>query len=196
MKIEEAIEIMPRRRRHARKVVGVVGGGALLLAAACAGWVVESPAAVASPSAVHHSQLATDVNATPRVDEIAVTLAPGASKSFKIPVTQQPVEVQIDNYQNNHGVQTPSELFSALVNVDDNGSGMSWNGTNSDGTSSVGSSGVDPTGPIVTETCPTAGCVKTTLNVSNASNGTVTLNLSPTTAGFTNKFLVEMWYTS
>jgi len=191
MNIEEATESTPRRRRHAKKVVGVIGGGTLLLAGACVGW-----AATASASGTGHSQIATEVVATPKVAEIAITLAPGASKSFQIPVTQQPVEVRIDNYQNNHGVQTPSELFSALVNVDDNGSGMSWNGTNSDGTSSVGTSGADPTGPIVTETCPTAGCVKTTLNVSDASNGTVTLNLSPTTTAFTNKFLVEMWYTS
>jgi hypothetical protein len=36
----------------------------------------------------------------------------------------------------NGGVQTPSEVFGALVNANTNDSGMSWIGTNSDGSQS------------------------------------------------------------
>jgi hypothetical protein len=122
----------------------------------------------ASVSGTGHSQLAAEVDPTPKVDEVAFSLAPGGSKSFKIPASNQPVEVQIDNYAVHNGIQTPSELFSALVNLDANGSGMSWNGTNSDGTSSVGSSPHGDTGPIVTETCG-SGWVKATLNVTDTA---------------------------
>ena len=36
------------------------------------------------------------------------------------------------------GIQTPSEVFSALINDDNNDAGMSWVGTNSDGTQTAG----------------------------------------------------------
>jgi len=131
--------------------------------------------------------------AKPHKEQLTITLAPGAAQSFNLPVADQPVEIQIDNYSTNGGVQTPSEVFSALANYNANGAGMSWVGTNNDGTQSAGNSFDVSSGPVTTETCGTS-CVIATLSVSDAATGEVTLSTNPDTNTIDNTFVVDLWY--
>jgi hypothetical protein len=66
------------------------------------------------------------------------TLAPGASKSFPIPVVGAPVTLSGTITLNNHGTQTPSALVGALVNEDASSLQLTWIGTNGNGTVNVG----------------------------------------------------------
>jgi hypothetical protein len=66
------------------------------------------------------------------------TLAPGASKSFPIPVVGAPVTLSGTITLKNHGTQTPSALVGALVNEDASSGQLTWIGTNGDGSVTVG----------------------------------------------------------
>jgi len=77
--------------------------------------------------------------AGPDHQRLVFTLAPGASQTFRLPAANDPVRIDLDSISTNGGIQTPSEVFSALVNVDRNAQGMSWIGTNSDGSQTANS---------------------------------------------------------
>src|ERR1700728_2466836 len=74
----------------------------------------------------------------PDHERLTITLAPGASRTFVLPAANDPLRIDLDVVSVNGGIQTPSEVFSALVNVDANGAGMSWIGTRSDGSQKSG----------------------------------------------------------
>ena len=60
------------------------------------------------------------------------------ARTFALPAADDPLRIDLDAISVNGGIQTPSEVFSALVNVDANGAGMSWIGTRSDGSRNPG----------------------------------------------------------
>jgi hypothetical protein len=70
--------------------------------------------------------------------QYAFTLAPGASKSFPIPVIGMPVTLSGTISGQNGGTQTPSALVGALVNQDQKSGQVTWIGTNGNGTVTVG----------------------------------------------------------
>jgi hypothetical protein len=74
----------------------------------------------------------------PDHERLAITLAPGGSRTFVLPAANDPLRIDLDAVSVNGGIQTPSEVFSALVNVDANGAGMSWIGTSSNGSQKSG----------------------------------------------------------
>jgi hypothetical protein len=152
-------------------VMASVGGGA---------YAVTSTAGVSA------------VNVTgPDHERLTFTLAPGASQSFKLPASNDPVRIDLDKVSTNGGVQTPSEVFSALVNVDANGAGMTWIGTNSDGSQSAGSTikGTDITNLV----CGTQ-CVIATLSVSSIAAHTVVLKANAATSIIKEKYVINVWY--
>src|SRR5215470_4615204 len=79
-----------------------------------------------------HAQLV--IVTGPDHQRISFVLSPGGSHVFQLPKANDPIRIDIAKVSTNRGVQAPSEVFSALVNVDANRAGMSWIGTNSDGT--------------------------------------------------------------
>jgi len=132
------------------------------------------------------------VNVTgPDHQRITITLLPGGSKSFKLPAANRPVRIDLAKVSTNGGVQTPSEVFSALVNVDKNGAGMSWIGTNSDG-----SQHADSTVRIhnITNLVCGASCLIASLNVNSIAGHTVVLRQNPATTSIKGTYVINIWY--
>ncbi|MBV9382877.1 MAG: hypothetical protein JOY82_04015 [Streptosporangiaceae bacterium] len=132
------------------------------------------------------------VNVTgPDHQRLTVTLAPGASQAFRLPAANDPVRIDLDKVSTNGGIQTPSEVFSALVNVDGNGAGMSWIGTSSDGSQLAGSTA---TGTSITSLVCGSQCVIATLSASSAAAHTVVLQANAATSSIKEKYVVNIWY--
>jgi hypothetical protein len=157
----------------------LAGGAAVAVAASIGGWAY----AVTSGPAV--------IVTGPDHQRVTVTLAPGASATIKIPAANRPVRIDLAKVSINGGVQTPSEVFSALVNVDMNGAGMSWIGTNSDGSQQAGST--ISTHNITNLFCG-ASCIIATLNVQSIAQHTVLLRTNPNTTRIKSKFVINIWY--
>jgi hypothetical protein len=119
------------------------------------------------------------------------TLAPGASQVLHLPAANDPIRIDLDNVSTNGGVQTPSEVFSALVNVDVNHAGMSWIGTFSNGAQHAGST---ISGPIITELVCGASCVIATLHVGSVSGHTVVLTTNSKTSIIRETYVVNIWF--
>lgn len=128
----------------------------------------------------------------PDHQRLTITLAPGGSRTFKLPASNDPVRIDLDRVSTNRGVQTPSEVFSALVNVDANPGGMSWIGTFSDGSQKTGFTFTG--GPTITELVCGAGCVIAWLNSKSVSNRTVTLKQNKATTSIRGTYVINMWY--
>jgi len=88
-------------------------------------------------------------------------------------------------------VQTPSEVFTALVNVDQNGAGMSWIGTNSDGSQKAGST--ISTHNITNLVCG-ASCLIASLNVNSVAQHTVVLKANAATSRIKETYVINIWY--
>src|SRR5215472_17246406 len=120
------------------------------------------------------------INVTgPDHQRLTFTLTPGASQTFKLPAANRPVRIDLDKVSTNGGVQTPSEVFTALVNVDKNGAGMSWIGTNSDGTQTASST---IQGTDITNLVCGSGCLIASLNAVSAPAKTVALDTNAATS--------------
>jgi hypothetical protein len=122
---------------------------------------------------------------------LTVTLAPGQSQVFKLPATNDPVRIDLDNISTNGGIQTPSEVFSALVNANANDSGMSWIGTYSDGSQHAGTT---ISGKAITELVCGSACVIATLSVSSISAHTVVLHTNAATSIIRETYVINIWY--
>lgn len=70
-----------------------------------------------------------------------VTLQPGGSYNLSMPVVQNPVRIDISVTFANQGTLNPTELVSALVNIDPYSKQMTWIGTNNDGSKTAGNTG-------------------------------------------------------
>jgi hypothetical protein len=88
-------------------------------------------------------------------------------------------------------VQTPSEVFSALINVDANHAGASWIGTNSDGSQTASST---IKGTNITSLVCGSSCVIASLNMSNVAQRTVVLRASAATSSIREEYVVNIWY--
>jgi hypothetical protein len=164
-----------------KRLVQAAAAGATVLALAAGGGAALA-ATTSSP----------DVIVTgPDHQRLTVTLSPGASYVFKIPDTNDPVRIDIAKPSTNGGVQTPSEVFSALVNADGNGAGISWIGTNSDGTQ-TGSSTID-TNDVANMVCG-PNCVIAWLRVASISGHTLRLTANAATSIIRERYVVNIWY--
>jgi hypothetical protein len=119
------------------------------------------------------------------------TLAPGASQVFKLPAANDPIRIDLDKVSTNGGVQTPSEVFSALVNVDANKAGMSWIGTYSDGSQHPGAT--VSTSSITKLVCGVS-CVIATLNAFSVPARTVVLHANAATSIIRETYVINIWY--
>jgi hypothetical protein len=128
----------------------------------------------------------------PDHERLTITLAPGASRTFVLPAANDPLRIDLDAVSVNGGIQTPSEVFSALVNVDANGAGMSWIGTRSDGSQRSGYTFTG--GPAITELTCGSNCVIAWLNSGNAALRTVTLKQNANTTSISRKYVINIWY--
>jgi hypothetical protein len=133
----------------------------------------------------------TSVVRGPDHERLSFTLKPGASHTFSLPKANDPIRIDIAKVSTNGGVQTPSEVFSALLNVDQNGAGMSWIGTNSDGTQ-TGSSTIAGT-DIANLVCG-SGCLIASLNAGSAPARTVVLSTNAATSIINETYVVNIWY--
>ena len=127
----------------------------------------------------------------PDHQRLVFTLAPGASQTFRLPAANDPVRIDLDSISTNGGIQTPSEVFSALVNVDRNARGMSWIGTSSDGSQAANSTIHSST---ITQLVCGANCVIATLSVSNAGARTVMLTANKATSIINETYVVNIWF--
>jgi hypothetical protein len=159
--------------------VGVAAGGMM-----CAGGGAYAVTTVATAPAA--------TVAGPDHERLAIKLAPGASRTFVLPAANDPLRIDLDAVSLNGAIQTPSEVFSALVNVDANGAGMSWIGTRSDGSERSGYTFTG--GPAITELTCGAHCVIAWLNSSNAARRTVTLKQNASTTSIGRTYVINIWY--
>ena len=163
-----------------RRLLQAVAAGAALLALTAGGGAAF--AAAKSPSIIVTG---------PDHQRLTVVLSPGGSFVFKLPAANDPVRIDIASPSTNGGVQTPSEVFGALVNANKNNSGMSWIGTNSDGSQS-GNSTIHTT-DIANLVCG-ASCVIAWLRVNSLSAHTLILTANPATSIIRELYVVNLWY--
>lgn len=169
------------RKKHYLRALGVgltaaamagIGGGAYAISS-----VSDAPATIVTG---------------PDHQRLTITLAPGQSRTFKLPASNDPVRIDLDRVSTNGGVQTPSEVFSALVNVDTHPGGMSWIGTYSDGSQKTGFTFTG--GPAITKLVCGASCVIAWLNSKSVSSRTVTLKQNKATTSIRGTYVINMWY--
>jgi hypothetical protein len=127
----------------------------------------------------------------PDHQRLAFVLAPGGSHTFILPAASDPIRIDLDKVSTNGGVQTPSEVFSALINVDANRAGMSWIGTSSDGSHAASST---IKGTDITSLVCGSSCVIASLEVSSVSKRTVVLRTNAATSRINEKYVVNIWY--
>jgi hypothetical protein len=163
-----------------RRLLHAVAAGAVLLA--LAGGSGAAFAATRSPNIIVVG---------PDHQRLSFVLAPGSSFVFKLPATNDPVTIDVASPSTNGGVQTPSEVFSALVNANGNDSGMSWIGTNSDGSQSANST--IHTTDVANLVCG-ASCVIAWLRVQSVAAHTLILTANPATSIISELYVVNIWY--
>jgi hypothetical protein len=120
-------------------------------------------------------------------------LKPGGSFTFPLPNVDRPIRIEISSPSTNGGVQTPSELMWALVNLDSDSGQITWIGTNSDG-SALGSNSLTGTGVLANIYGGSAPTTISSLTVANASAGTLSVTRSSTTTSITGKYVVRIYF--
>lgn len=168
-----------KRKHYIRALAVGVAVTAMAAVGGVAYAVTSAPAASGVPvTGIDHQRL-------------TFTLAPGARFTFKLPAANDPVRLDLDKISTNGGLQNPSEVFSALVNVDANDAGMSWIGTNSDGSQHAGNTG---SGTAITELVCGPNCVIATLRAASVSAHTVVLQTNAATSIIKETYVVNIWY--
>jgi hypothetical protein len=124
-------------------------------------------------------------------ERIVVTLAPGGSYTFVLPRANDPVRIDLDEVSTNGGVQTPSEVFSALVNANANNAGMSWIGTDSNG-AQTGSSTI--AGKDITNLVCGASCIIAELEVASVPAKTLVLEANKATSIINETYVINIWF--
>ena len=128
----------------------------------------------------------------PDHERLTITLAPRGSRSFALPAANYPLRIDLDAVSVNGGIQTPSEVLSAPVNVDANGAGMSWIGTRSNGSQKAGYTFTG--GPAITELTCGSNCIIAWLNSGSAVHRTVTLAQKANTTSIRRTCVINIWY--
>ena len=165
--------------KKARLFQAIAAGAAVI---ALSGGVGAAFAAASSPGGIVTG---------PDHQRLTFSLSPGGGFVFKLPATNDPVRIDIASPSTNGGVQTPSEVFSALVNANENDSGMSWVGISSDGSQS-GNSTIHAT-DIANLVCG-ANCVIAWLRVKSVSAHTLILTANAKTSIIRELYVVNIWY--
>lgn len=163
-----------------RRLLQAVAAGAAVLALTAGGGAAF--AAAKSPNIIVTG---------PDHQRLTFVLPPGGSFVIKLPATNDPVRIDIASPSTNGGVQTPSEVFGALVNANANNSGMSWIGTSSDGTQS-GNSTIHTT-DIANLVCGPS-CVIAWLRVKSIPAHTLVVTANPKTSIIRELYVVNIWY--
>ncbi len=127
----------------------------------------------------------------PDHQRLTFVVAPGGSHTFTLPAANDPVRIDLDKVSTNGGVQTPSEVFSALINVDANHAGMSWIGTSSDGSQAASST---IRGTDITNLVCGSSCLIASLDVASVSGRKVVLRANAATSAIREKYVVNIWY--
>jgi hypothetical protein len=127
----------------------------------------------------------------PDHQRLTFVIAPGRSATFTLPKANDPIRIDIAKISTNGGVQNPSEVFSALVNVDGNHAGMSWIGTNSDGSQAAGTT--ISTKDITNLVCG-ASCLIASLKVKSVTHRTVILTANAATSRIREKYVINIWF--
>jgi hypothetical protein len=164
-----------------KRLLQAIAAGTALLALSVGGGAAV--AAVRSPSVIVTG---------PDHQRLTFVLSPGGSFTIQMPAVNDPVRIDIAKPSTNGGVQTPSEVFGAVVNDDRNNSGMSWIGTNSDG-SQLGNSTIH-TMDIANLVCPGFNCVIAELRVKSLSAHTLVLTTNAHTSIIRELYVVNLWY--
>lgn len=151
------------------------------VAASCRG------AYAATPATASHAVIVKG----PDHQRLSFVVSPGRSHVFKLPAANDPVRIDIVSPSTNGGVQTPSEVFSALINVGSNHAGMSWIGINSDGSRSSNST-IHSTD--ITNLVRGSNCVIAWLRVRSVSARTVLLKANAATSIIRERYVVNIWY--
>jgi hypothetical protein len=130
---------------------------------------------------------------TVNVRQYTFFLKPGGSFTFSLPKVASPIRIEISFPSTNAGVQTPSELMWALVNLDSDSHNITWIGSNSDG-SALGSNSLTGSGIIANIYGGSAPTTIASLIVANASAGTLSVTQSSTTTSITGKYIVREYF--
>ena len=130
---------------------------------------------------------------TVNVRQYTFFLKPGGSFTFPLPKVASPIRIEISSPSTNGGVQTPSELMWALVNLDSDSHQITWIGSNSDG-SALGSNSLTGTGVLANIYGGSAPTTIASLIVANASAGTLSVTQSSTTTSITGKYIVREYF--
>lgn len=133
--------------------------------------------------------------------ELSFMISPGGSVGFPMPKAYSPVRVEVTYSLHNAGVQKPSEVMYAVVNLDADAGHMTWVGTNSDGTMQASNTLDSPDGPIAS-ICGGAPC-STTIDASLVANptvdtdnpyGSLVLAQNGGTTSEDGYYVVHIWY--
>jgi hypothetical protein len=130
---------------------------------------------------------------TVNVRQYTFFLKPGGSFTFPLPKVASPIRIEISSPSTNGGVQTPSELMWALVNLDSVSHNITWIGTNSDG-STLGSNSLTGNGVLANIYGGSAPTTIASLVVANASAGTLSVTQSSATTSITAKYIVRVYF--
>jgi hypothetical protein len=168
-----------KRRYFIRSLVSGIAVTAMAAGGGVAYAVTQAPAVTGGPvTGVDHLRF-------------TFTLNPGASQVIKLPALNDPIRIDLDEVSSNGGVQAPSQVFSALVNVNKIGGGMSWIGTYSDGTQHAGTSNVSST---ITQFSCGGTCLIARLNVASTTAHTVILRTNSATSTTRETYVVNIWF--
>ncbi len=163
--------------------MGIMAAAAAMVTMAGAGGVAYAVTAATSAPAV--------IVTGPDHQRLTFTLAPGGSRVFRLPATNDPVRIDLDKVSINGGVQTPSEVFSALVNADANNAGISWIGTNSDGSQAANST--IHSSDITNLMCG-AHCLIASLDVASINAHALVLRTNAATSVIREEYVINLWY--
>lgn len=168
------------KRRHYIRALAIGAAVTALAAVGGGAYAITSSTAISAVpvTGIDHQRL-------------TITLSPGASRAFRLPAANDPIRIDLDKISTNGGIQTPSEVFSALVNVDANRAGMSWIGTYSDGSQHAGTT---ISGTAITELVCGPGCVIGTLSASSVPARTVVLHANAATSIIRETYVINIWY--
>jgi hypothetical protein len=169
------------KKRYFRALVA----GATVIAAASIGGVAYG---VTSSTALTVKGSAHATGRDPDHQQFTFTLAPGTSYAFALPERDVPISIDIAATSSSGDIQAPSQVFSALIDVDKDDVGMSWIGTNSNGSQSASST--TSRTDIANLVCGT-NCLIASLDADIGSPGTVVLE---TDAATSETYAVNVWY--
>jgi hypothetical protein len=142
--------------------------------------------------------------ATAKFQQFTFTLSPGGSYSFKLPVIEAPVRIEVSFTADNGGTQTPSEIMYAVVNEDPDTKQETWVGTNNNGTQTacnsqttlncltVADAPFTPSDTIIAAIDPVDE--DAILEVDDQAAGALEIKQSATSTSIDGHYVVNLWW--